>query len=342
MSCFHPLVGYRQKGSSDKLIIVRAKEDVKDFVFPPKDFQVRHRYETLTVPCGKCIGCRLDYSRTWANRMMLELPYHDSAYFVTLTYDDDYVPVHEYLSNEVDPDTGEVIGEPVFEPSLSLEPDHVQKFMKRLRRQQDYYYGNQDISFYFVGEYGSSTCRPHYHAIIYGLRLDDLQVFRVSDGNTTYRSSTLEKLWSFGFSSVGSVTWETCAYCARYMLKKQKGNTAAIYDYFNVYPEFSRCSLKPAIGKRWYDEHKDECYEYDEIILSTAKRSVKAKPPAYFDAMYDLEFPERMKEIKANRRMVASLHELAEMEQFSGTYLELLAVKELTLKDRASRLKREL
>ena len=34
----------------------------------------------IKIPCGKCVGCRLEYSRQWANRCMLELQYHDSAY----------------------------------------------------------------------------------------------------------------------------------------------------------------------------------------------------------------------------------------------------------------------
>ena len=60
--------------------------------------------EFIEIPCGKCSGCRLQRSREWANRCMLELEYHKSSYFVTLTYDEAHVPIHYYP----DPVTGEV------------------------------------------------------------------------------------------------------------------------------------------------------------------------------------------------------------------------------------------
>ena len=47
----------------------------------------------VNVPCGKCIECRLDYSRSWAFRMICELEYHEAASFLTLTYDDENVPL---------------------------------------------------------------------------------------------------------------------------------------------------------------------------------------------------------------------------------------------------------
>ena len=47
----------------------------------------------VELPCGQCEGCRLTYSRRWADRCMLELQSHTDAWFVTLTYDNDHVPV---------------------------------------------------------------------------------------------------------------------------------------------------------------------------------------------------------------------------------------------------------
>lgn len=343
MPCYHPMLAYRKRGSSDKPIIAHAKVDVKERVYP---LSTRNpmAYETLTLPCGQCIGCRLDYSRGWANRMMLELPYHETAYFLTLTYDDDHVPMDMYLSVDDDgfDDDGVVDDGAIHKHlSLTLRPDDLRDFIKRLRDNQAYHHARK-ISYYAVGEYGSQTARPHYHAIIYGLRLDDLEPFGGANGYTYYRSPTIERLWTYGFSSVCNVSWETCAYCARYMLKKQKGATADVYQRYSLHPEFSRCSLKPAIGKRWYDDHKDEAYDYDEIYLATAKRGVRFKPPHYFDKLFDLEQPEKLQQIKQQRRVVAELAAAAEMEQFNGTYLELLAAKEQTFKDRAAKLIRKL
>lgn len=338
MPCFHPLLASRARGSSDKPIIAGSKGVVK--------YTSAHLLynEELTIPCGQCVGCRLDYSRQWANRMMLELPYHESAYFVTLTYDDEHVPLDIYLSVDDDgvDDDGVVFDDAIHKHlSLTLRPSDLRGFLKRLRRQQEYHHNNS-ISYYAVGEYGSQTARPHYHAIIYGVKLDDLEPFGGADGYTYYRSATIERLWPYGYSSVCNVSWETCAYTARYMLKKLKGTAAEVYKRYSLYPEFCRCSLKPAIGKRWYDEHKDEAYDYDEIYLATAKRGIKIKPPRYYDKLYDLEQPDKLQRIKQQRRIVAELAEQAELEQFDGTYLELLAAKEQTFLARAAKLVRRL
>lgn len=78
----------------------------------------------IKIPCGKCVGCRLEYSRQWANRCMLELQYHDSAYFCTFTYDDDHVPRTYYP----DPETGEAF------PAMTLQKRDFQLLMKRIRK----------------------------------------------------------------------------------------------------------------------------------------------------------------------------------------------------------------
>ena len=122
-----------------------------------------HRYPRsalVPLPCGQCIGCRIDYSRQWANRCLLELKYHDSAWFCTFTYDDDHVPRTYYP----DPETGEAI------PALTLQKRDFQLLMKRIRKK----FENDKIRFFMSGEYGSQTFRPHYHAILFGLHLDDL------------------------------------------------------------------------------------------------------------------------------------------------------------------------
>ena len=53
----------------------------------------------VEIPCGKCEGCRIARSRDWANRCMMELEYHDSAYFLTLTYDEEHVPQSRYAES---------------------------------------------------------------------------------------------------------------------------------------------------------------------------------------------------------------------------------------------------
>lgn len=49
-------------------------------------------FRRITVPCGKCNGCRMDNTRMWALRMMHESRYHHHNYFITLTYAPEFLP----------------------------------------------------------------------------------------------------------------------------------------------------------------------------------------------------------------------------------------------------------
>lgn len=154
------------------------------------------------VPCGKCLSCRCDYSREWSNRMILELKDHPKAMFVTLTYNNDNLPISDQ-------------GYP------TLCKRDVQLFFKRLRK----HFVGVTIRYYLAGEYGIRTNRPHYHAIIYGIGLDDFTDIDYRGcneiGSPFYTSPTLEKIWSHGFVLFSDVSWRTCNYVARYVLKKQ-------------------------------------------------------------------------------------------------------------------------
>ena len=84
MPCYHPLkafvLGTKPNGKQDIKICSR---DTTYLVNVNGEWQGRsgapiklgHNFitEYIDVPCGKCIGCRLDYSRHWADRCMLEL-----------------------------------------------------------------------------------------------------------------------------------------------------------------------------------------------------------------------------------------------------------------------------
>lgn len=180
----------------------------------------------IPVPCGKCASCKCDYSRDWANRMILELQDHDEAMFLTLTYNEQHLPIS-----------------PQGFPTL-VKRD-VQLFLKRLRK----YLGDTKIRYYVAGEYGTTTHRPHYHAIVYGIGINTFNdiVSRGTNklGHPYFTSPTLEKIWGNGFVLFSSVTWRTCNYVARYVLKKQ----AEKEDCNGVcLPPFNESSRKPGIG----------------------------------------------------------------------------------------------
>lgn len=285
----------------------------------------------ITIPCGQCIGCRIDKSREWANRMMLELPYSTSAYFVTLTYNDENLPRRLYRSQEYEDEwSGEIL------ESYSLDKRDLQLFNKRLRKR----YGN-GIRFYAAGEYGSKSLRPHYHAIYFNLPLSDLVPFkRSSEGFMYYRSATLEKLWKKGFVMVTDVTWQTCAYVARYVTKKRTGKDSEFYNYFNIEPEFSIMSRKPGLGRMWFDEHGKDAYETYIISFSTKEGSIRFRPPGYFDSLYDIDHHDELEVIKENRRKMAENANRMRLTKTDKSYLELLEVQEFNFKHRIKTLVR--
>lgn len=283
-------------------------------------------YPVKALPCGKCVGCRLDYSKEWAIRCTLEMQDYppDECYFLTLTYDDAHVPYSEARREVFERDTSidsmrfesfvsgrsmseidYVLKEVVDLPSnQTLVSDHLTLFMKRLRRNQEYHYGKQNIRFFGCGEYGGKTFRPHYHLIVYGLQLSprtssDWQ--KPMKGYSVWQSKYLEDIWKYGHVIVGHCTYETCGYVARYMLKKQKGNDGDFYKKNNIEPPFSRMSLKPGLGMKYYEEHKREMLESDEIYISTEKRGIKSKPPRFFDLLLADEYPDTFAEVKGIR-----------------------------------------
>lgn len=342
MPCYHPLlrVQYYPQGhpNDTNVKVVPYVDDVKHAFFSQAKYVV---LDSTQIPCGQCIGCRLDYSRQWANRCMLELEYHDSAYFVTLTYNDDHVPVSYYG----DPETGLAM------PSLTLRKRDFQLFMKRLRKANP----NDKIRFFAAGEYGDKTFRPHYHAIIFGLHLDDLQVYKRSpDGQFTYYNSPhIQRAWSvrssncegsttpltepIGYAVVAPVTWNTCAYTARYVMKKLKGNEAQFYSDFNIEPPFTLMSRKPGIARQWYDDHPD-CYDYEYINISTPEGGKKFRPPRYFDKLFDLDNPEESAELKEVRKKMAEASKAAKLEKTSLSYLDMLQVEENAKMDKLKKL----
>ena len=233
----------------------------------------------FNLPCGQCIGCRLKYSQEWAVRLMHENQMHEESCFITLTMND------EYLLNR--------------ENAFSLDKSEFQRFMKRLRKR----YGKQ-IRYFHCGEYGEKNCRPHYHAIIFGMDFEDKEVFQVRDEIRLYTSETLAKLWPHGFVTIGEVTMESCAYVARYVTKKVKGKDAEKHyirwdpltgEGVPIEPEYATMSRKPGIGKSWFEKYKADIYPHDYVVVN--KHEIR--PPRYYDNLLAEEELEKIKKKRA-------------------------------------------
>lgn len=186
----------------------------------------------------------------------------------------------------------------------SLDKTHGQKFLKRLRKQRG------PFRYYWCGEYGDTTKRAHYHALLFGMDFPDkVQFFKKGD-NTLYVSDELNKLWGMGHCSIAPLTFETAAYCARYALKKKLSENKNRLSYFSletttgelipVQHPYATMSLKPAIGKAWFEKFHADIYGADKDFL--VLRGQRMKPAKYFDKLLDEIDPVRMERIKARRK----------------------------------------
>lgn len=185
-----------------------------DCLNPIQVFVDQDKKRSLRVACGHCINCKIARKKEWTIRLQMELLYWKEASFVTLTYDEDHVPV--------------------FQDDLivhTLDSAELTRWIKRFRKQVSEEL-HKPFSYFAVGEYGTKTQRPHYHIIIFGIDMDN--VTRI----------TLDT-WRKGFVDVRSVSPETCAYISGYVQKKLYGSDAI--DFRN--PEFMHCSKH--IGERW-------------------------------------------------------------------------------------------
>lgn len=290
------------------------------------------------IPCGQCLGCRIEYSRQWAIRMMMEKEYSENAWFITLTYDDAHITDCEHDGLFDWPYTGikqypnkthyaDLDG--VCKDALTLNKKDWQNFMKRLRNA----FPDSKLRFFMSAEYGSRTMRPHYHAIIYNLPLNDLVFYKKDRRFTYWNSPTLERLWPFGFSVVAEVDFNTCAYVARYVTKKASGEKAQEkYEKFNIMPEFSLMSRKPGLGYKWFEEHGEDAYESYIITVSTSDGPLRQTPPRYYDKLYKaldgVSDTSHAKKLERNKEFARIKGQNATDGKLLRTDLDLLAMLE--------------
>nr|QJB18791.1 MAG: replication initiator protein [Microvirus sp.] len=180
----------------------------------------------LTVPCGKCLHCRISKRKEWTFRMLHELQSWDHAIFITLTYDDQHIPDYN-----------------------SLIKKDLQNFFKRLRKNL----GERKIKYFACGEYGTTTDRPHYHAIIYGMSLlpGDKNIIMSTWKNCDWQNRSIKKN-SFGLAEQHSIE-----YVAGYIHSKLTGELAdQEYKQQNREPVFRILSL--GIGLKYALENKEK------------------------------------------------------------------------------------
>lgn len=300
MPCYFPLqasFSVREDGKKDiefsnanGLLFMKGEKPIGD--------------SNLSIPCGRCMGCRLERARQWAVRCVHEAKCYEDNCFVTLTYAPEHLP-----------------------QDGSLQRKDIQDFLKRLRQK----FSDRKIRVFYCGEYGDQLMRPHYHLCLFNLDFPDKEkLFKIQD-NWNYSSKILSELWPLGHASVTGFSFETAAYVARYCTKKITGSSAEDH-YAGRVPEFAGMSLKPGIGKPWFDKFaKTDLIPHNNIVV----RGAKCKPPRYYDILWEREDPISFAKAKEARQ------EMAEERAANNTF-DRLAVRLKCLESRTRLLLRKL
>lgn len=165
------------------------------------------------------------------------------------------------------------------------------------------------------GEYGEATAdnnwiaRPHYHAILFGFTFPNLTLVNIRNKNRVYISPLLSKLWKHGSHEIGSVTYQSAGYVARYILKKQNGEyaereyaivnteTGELTDQQITHP-YTAMSLHPGIGKKWYEKNKSDLFPHDYAVAPNGR---KVPVPEYYRRLLRADDPELYEELRKIR-----------------------------------------
>ncbi len=313
MACYHPRQGW---------LVTRAADGKKRLKFTkPTPPYYGDKVIPQTISCGQCVGCRLNYAKSWAIRCTHEAKMHDENSYITLTYNNENLPKNN-----------------------TLVKAHFQKFMRRMRKHP----AIPKIRFFMCGEYGKATkkngyiARPHYHAIIFGYEFKDkVPEKQNKQGDILYSSKLLEEIWGKGFVTIGEVNFKTTAYVARYVTKKVTGDKAEQHykrldpetgELVSIIPEYTTMSLKPGIGQTWFEAYGTDVYPSDQVIMNRKE----LQPPRYYDKLLESQSPATLELVKHTRQLNQKL-----MNKLDQTK-ERLEVREKVTLNRLKQLKRDL
>lgn len=229
------------------MCIAPQKIKVKDSLVP-----LYGRY--MDVACGKCPECLSIRRREWAMRIGHEQRYNDSTWFVTLTYDEDHLPIFKGL------------------PTLCKED--VQKFLKRYRNE----FRSGSVRYYFAGEYGDHGSRPHYHGIIF--HKDTLTFKEIDDA--------IKKTWTSGIYTVTVCNDARAMYTTKYMNKNIYTGEQLPEG---VLPPFNLMSRNPGLGEQFCENSANKQF-YNNLkksIIYETNGAIRKMPRYYRGKLLDDE-----------------------------------------------------
>lgn len=219
-------------------------------------FPFKKKDDPTPLPCGKCPYCIQKRINGWIFRLQEHAKDADSVVFLTLTYNNEHVPIST-------------------NGFMTLQKTDVQKFLKRLRKlsgQGNHTPVEKRIKYYFVGEYGTKTHRPHYHAIIFNCDKKQIETAWKLDG------VEIGDVW------LGTVTTNSIAYTLKYINKfKHKKR----HERDDRHAEFA--IISKGIGKRYVQRSENvRLHKSDLTRLYIQKQDGHkiALPRYYKDKIY--------------------------------------------------------
>lgn len=280
MYCHHPMEIHAAPGLTDAG--KRAYTfNLRDSLDPERKLDTLH----IQIPCGQCIACRVRKAQEWSARLWLEwktsrLP----SCFLTLTYDDDHLPVDR-----------------------SLHVEDYQLFLKRLRKA----ISPQKIRYFCAGEYGSQLERPHFHLLLFGTDFgcDKMPMANVFNRlhPDYYLSSIVAKCWDKGFHTIAPLSDACICYVAKYVIKKATGKASDEW-YAGRRPEFGIGSK--GIAREFYDKYSEDVWSKD--YLRWGDRFKKCRPFRYFEKILEKNDFQRLTNLKMER-ILHHLHDRKEV-----------------------------
>lgn len=208
---------------------------------------------SFDVPCGRCMNCRIERSREWSVRLLQEMPYHEKCCFITLTYSEDFVPD-------------------------GLQKKEFQDFLKRLRKRTD-----QKIKYFACGEYGDKNGRPHFHACIFGLGVEDTPIIEAS--------------WNMGRIEVTPLLPERINYATGYITKKLYGEEAR-REYVDKQPPFQLISK--GLGKEYVLDNEKYLRQKYEMNVNGIQQNL----PRYYKKVLDMPKEEIRKKAEEKLKLM--------------------------------------
>ena len=258
MSCFHPFkifyTGHKTENGKKEGVIAFTDDDIEFYPLEQAEKRLGHKIEPVKgfikidpnttrrylikydeIPCGICLGCRLDKAGDWANRLLMEIKTQPvNNWFLTVTYDEEHYPI-------------------------SLSKRDIQLFLKRMRKKQSFRY-------FIAGEYGTKTFRPHYHMILLSYEIGETKQW----DKQQLEMLDLEKTWGKGRILGTEANAATIAYTTAYTTKKAY-NIEKEWPNMLEKP-FILMSRKPGLGYKYLETRLDTISEEGKIYVNGARK----------------------------------------------------------------------